>query len=99
MHEICPVCGLRFEREPGYFTGAMYASYSIGVFVTFPVWFAMLVGGAGLGAILAVALGVTLLIMPISFHYSRVFWLHVDCYFNPKTFERNPGEPEAPGSD
>jgi uncharacterized protein (DUF983 family) len=22
MHEQCPVCGLRFEREPGYFTGA-----------------------------------------------------------------------------
>jgi hypothetical protein len=24
MHEQCPLCGLSFEREPGYFTGAMY---------------------------------------------------------------------------
>jgi hypothetical protein len=22
-HARCPACGLRFEREPGYFTGAM----------------------------------------------------------------------------
>ena len=24
MHERCAVCGLRFEREQGYFLGAMY---------------------------------------------------------------------------
>jgi uncharacterized protein (DUF983 family) len=27
MHEKCPVCGLKYEREPGYFLGAMYFSY------------------------------------------------------------------------
>ena len=29
MAERCPVCDLRFEREPGYFLGAMYISYGI----------------------------------------------------------------------
>ena len=29
MHERCGVCGLRFEREPGYFVGAMYMSYGL----------------------------------------------------------------------
>ena len=29
MHERCPVCGLKFEREPGYFVGAMYMSYAL----------------------------------------------------------------------
>ena len=27
MNAACPACGLRFEREAGYFTGAMYVSY------------------------------------------------------------------------
>src|SRR5436190_14514542 len=27
MHERCPVCGLKFDRESGYFLGAMYFSY------------------------------------------------------------------------
>src|SRR5437899_10038697 len=30
MNETCPVCGMRFEREQGYFLGAMYASYFLG---------------------------------------------------------------------
>src|SRR5437763_3949115 len=29
MNERCPVCDLRFEREEGYFLGAMYISYGL----------------------------------------------------------------------
>jgi len=29
MNEHCPHCGLRFEREQGYFLGAMYISYGL----------------------------------------------------------------------
>jgi uncharacterized protein (DUF983 family) len=31
MHSNCPVCGLKFEREPGYFLGAMYFSYGMAI--------------------------------------------------------------------
>jgi hypothetical protein len=86
MHPTCSVCGLKYERGPGYFTGAMYASYTIGVLVTLPVWIAMLAAGAALVPTLAVAFAIVLLMTPISFHYSRVFWMHVDCYFNPESF-------------
>src|SRR5438093_1270698 len=29
MNERCPVCDLKFEREEGYFLGAMYISYGL----------------------------------------------------------------------
>jgi len=29
MLERCPVCGLRYEREQGYFVGAVYVNYAI----------------------------------------------------------------------
>ena len=29
MNERCPVCSCKFERGPGYFTGAMYFSYAL----------------------------------------------------------------------
>src|SRR5215831_8819023 len=29
MHERCAVCHLRFEREQGYFLGAMYINYGV----------------------------------------------------------------------
>lgn len=33
MHERCPACDLKFEREPGYFLGAMYVSYGLALVV------------------------------------------------------------------
>lgn len=31
MYEKCPVCNYKFEKEPGYFYGAMYVSYMLTV--------------------------------------------------------------------
>src|SRR6185295_15533099 len=31
MNDACPECGLVFEREPGYFVGAMYVSYAMAI--------------------------------------------------------------------
>jgi uncharacterized protein (DUF983 family) len=33
MNEKCSVCDYKFDREPGYFLGAMYISYGIAVFL------------------------------------------------------------------
>jgi uncharacterized protein (DUF983 family) len=54
MHEQCPVCGLRFEREPGYFTGAMYLSYGVAIIVTSPMWLIIAWLGRSLGEVLLV---------------------------------------------
>src|SRR5260370_2004320 len=37
MCERCSICDLRFEREPGYFLGAMYFSFAMGVLVMAPI--------------------------------------------------------------
>ncbi len=31
MYERCPACGLKYEREDGYFLGAMYIGYGLGI--------------------------------------------------------------------
>ena len=31
MHEACPVCKADFKKEPGFYWGAMYASYGLAV--------------------------------------------------------------------
>ena len=91
MNRACPVCTLGFEREPGYFTGAMYASYAIGIFGTMPAWMIPLFAGASLTKVLVIGIGLVVLLGPVSFHVSRMAWMHVDCYFNPKTFESDAG--------
>jgi uncharacterized protein (DUF983 family) len=84
MNEPCPVCGLRFEREIGYWTGAMVVSYALGV----PV-LALLVAAIWLAtrwdvlAALLVGDVLFLAIAPFVWRYSRVVWLHVDWLIDP----------------
>ena len=87
MNEACPSCGCRFERGPGYFTGAMYFSYALGI--------PAIAAGTALGK-LAIApsrplawsfLGAWaafLPLVPAVFRYSRVIFIHLDRYFDPE---------------
>ncbi len=84
MNTSCPVCGLVFEREPGYFTGAMVVSYAIAV----PVLGAIVIGlmtVGGLDAVAALIIGdlAYLALVPFIFRYSRVVWLHFDWGLDP----------------
>ncbi len=80
MHEACPACGQIFEREPGYFVGAMYVSYALAI----PLYLALagilrlLLGGWSDLAILALALPLFIPFAPLLFRYSRVIWMHLD---------------------
>jgi hypothetical protein len=79
MLERCPVCGLVYEREQGYFVGAIYLNYAV-------------TAGSAVGAILLLdwavgltltqqlGLGVTLCaLVPLAFfRYSRSLWLSLD---------------------
>jgi uncharacterized protein (DUF983 family) len=82
MHAQCPACGLLFEREPGYFTGAMYLSYGVALLVTAPVWLVMVWFGRSL---VLVVIGPLLVVgSPWLFRYARVLWLHLDQAFDPR---------------
>ena len=83
MNETCEVCGLKFEREPGYFLGAMYFSYTMGVLTILPVSLLLLVAGWGLVPVMIEMFVQTLISMPLFFRYSRVMWSHLDLAFIP----------------
>ena len=86
MHERCPSCGLRFEREPGYFLGAMYVSYALSVplltvavlvvWWSRPTWTWL--------PVLAVATALYLPLVPWVFRASRVLWIHLDRTIDPE---------------
>lgn len=84
MNATCPECGLVFERESGYFAGAMVVSYGLAV----PILAAMVVALITLGrldAVVALIIGNTayLVLVPFIFRYSRVVWLHLDWFIDP----------------
>ncbi len=79
MHERCAVCGLRYEREQGYFVGAIYINYAVTVAVAAGV---VLAADALVGLTLAeqLVLGVALAaLVPLAFfRYARSLWLSLD---------------------
>ena len=81
IHERCPVCGHRFMREPGYFQGAMYVSYTLALgtmavlLLASRHWL-----GAHIGVVPSYVVAMVLqmvLVIPL-FRYSRVIWAHVN---------------------
>jgi uncharacterized protein (DUF983 family) len=80
MNDPCPECGLVFQREEGYFLGAMYVSYLLSSAVLLPLFFAGRALWPKLDSFLLVGL-ITLLYLPLVpavFRYSRVVWMHFD---------------------
>jgi uncharacterized protein (DUF983 family) len=81
MNEKCAVCGHRFMREPGFFQGAMYVSYVMGIATFTALLFgarALLQDRVGLPAAAGMALVVQMLLVPVMFRYSRVIWAHLN---------------------
>lgn len=77
MHSHCPVCELNYEREPGFFFGAMYISYafSVGIFITVGVALSFF-GDFSLNTYLIVVVSTVVLLLPFLFRYSRILFLH-----------------------
>jgi hypothetical protein len=84
MHESCPVCGLAFFREEGYFYGAMYFSYGMGVAAAVPVVVLGLLLGWPLATIGWASAAFLAVLAPWLFQYSRVIWLWFDQAFDPR---------------
>ncbi len=74
----CPLCLLPFQREPGYFVGAMYFAYGLTVGQLAPTLLVLLWLGFPDGAMLGIALGQLVLFSPLTFRYGRILWLHFD---------------------
>jgi uncharacterized protein (DUF983 family) len=85
MHEHCPVCGLKFEREPGYFLGAMYISYMIGVPIL--ALLCLLLWRLTNWSLGHIIIGACVLFLPFALPVtllSRVLWIYFDRAVDPE---------------
>ncbi|MFN0093248.1 MAG: DUF983 domain-containing protein [Dehalococcoidia bacterium] len=87
MRERCPTCDYKFEREPGYFFGAIYASYFFGLVSTF-YWLPMLLAGVSPIWVIGIPLVHLVLQTPLTFRYARVAWMHVDYHYDEDKSEK-----------
>jgi uncharacterized protein (DUF983 family) len=80
MNDPCPVCGIVFQREEGYFLGAMYVSYLLATVFFGCLFFLGESLFPDVNSFLLVG-AITVLYLPFVpavFRYSRVVWMHFE---------------------
>jgi hypothetical protein len=85
MHPTCPACGLKFEREEGYFLGAMYISYALALIAI--VGLALILWMATTWSLQKITVWAILLFLPLAptlTLFSRVLWIYLDWAIDPE---------------
>jgi hypothetical protein len=85
MLEHCPNCDLKFEREQGYFLGAMYISYGLALITI--VVLALVLWALTSWSMQKITLWAILLFLPLApglTLFSRVLWIYLDRTIDPE---------------
>ncbi|MEJ6979021.1 DUF983 domain-containing protein [Pedobacter sp. P351] len=90
MNDHCPHCGVKFEREPGYFYVAMFVSYGMNVIeMLIAGMLTYLITGNVTDPLLYVMVifPVVFILSPFNYRFSRVillYWLTPGLNYNPE---------------
>jgi hypothetical protein len=84
MYERCPFCGLKFERESGYFLGAMYIGYGLGI-GALAVLVALVWSLFKWPLMKSLVAGIVLFVpfTPVLTFLARVLWIYMDQAVDP----------------
>lgn len=95
MYEKCPVCGWHFEREEGYWTGAMAINLVVAEFIVvgigmpLAIWLAY--AHVPIAYFLIAGLPLTVLVPLLFFRHSKSLWMSVDFMLHLPEPEEEPG--------
>jgi uncharacterized protein (DUF983 family) len=85
MHENCPVCGIDFEREHGFFMMSIFIGYILGFIVVVPPLIILFLLDAPVVAYFLLSAAILIPLSPFIFRYSRILWLHLDELLDPRS--------------
>jgi uncharacterized protein (DUF983 family) len=87
MNKTCSNCNLKYEKEPSFFYGAMYISYSLNIafFVIFVVAYYVLFEDYISGGIyISGYVLLTIIFLPLIYRLSRSIWIHIFVDYEPE---------------
>ncbi|MCM4173737.1 DUF983 domain-containing protein [Arenibacter sp. TNZ] len=78
IHERCNNCNFKFEREPGFFFGAMFVSYALTAaeFIAFSIVSYFLLGMSLTVTFIGVVI-LAILMSTLNFRMSRIIWIYI----------------------
>jgi uncharacterized protein (DUF983 family) len=93
MHDGCPHCGVKFEREPGFFLGSIYINYGLTALIVSIAYPLLLVNGVvAKQPLLIGSLAFTVVFPILLFPWARSLWLGFDQWRDPRPGEVGTGK-------
>jgi uncharacterized protein (DUF983 family) len=84
MHELCPACGRRHNRGPGFFLGSIYFNYGVTAALVVGIYFTCFFLELATSRQLLFGLLAFSAVFPLwFFRYARALWAAFDEYFDP----------------
>jgi len=85
MYPQCQQCGYRFQREVGYWLGAIYVNYGLTALIVTAAYFALFFTDALPPQQVLWLLTAFCVLFPLwFFRYARSIWIAFDMYFDPE---------------
>jgi len=95
MHECCSQCGIRFEREGGFFLGSIYFNYGLTALIIAVAYPVLLFNRVVSENILLISSAAFAVLFPMLFFpYARALWLGFDQLWDPR--QANERQDELP---
>ena len=86
MHKNCSNCNELFNKEVGFFYGAMYVSYGVNIAIGVGLFLILvLLLKTSLFAYLFAFFGIELLLFPVTMRISRLIYSNIFVKFDPST--------------
>jgi uncharacterized protein (DUF983 family) len=91
MHENCSHCGHKFEKEQGFWYGAMYVSYALTVAFSVAVFILtfLFYPQASVWVYISMIAFVILFLAPVTFRLSRMIWMNFFAKFDENKAKSN----------
>jgi uncharacterized protein (DUF983 family) len=86
----CPSCGLKYEKEPGFFYGAMYVSYALGVALFVILWtsFNLFFPNVTIGWQIGTIITTTIMLSPFLYALSKIVWANLFYHYDKEAIEQ-----------
>lgn len=79
IHKNCPECGLKYSKEPGFYYGAMYVSYGLGVILFVALWvsFNLFFADVNVGVQILIISLASIFSAPYFYALSKIIWANL----------------------
>ena len=86
IKEKCSHCGLKYATEPGFYYGAMYVSYALGIALFVTIWVALsvLYPDYSTELLFGLIVGSTVLLGPYLYALSKIIWANFFFHYEEK---------------